>query len=286
MPFFKIQVGPAEVSLECEQKLRTDIVATVFSALLRPTDRKARIHYRVTALNDRWLLFRNNRLTHRNKVKTKIIYALEWQIVEDLLNHNPETLKLHSAALTRQESGLIFCGAPSTGKTSLAILLMQNGWQLLSDEFAILNVERQIIPFPRNLIIKPHLRAKIIIPTGTSVFSLHGDYGEKMEAFYLAPELFGRVATCAPAALKGLIFLEKAEHDGFDLQPLAHYAAFRLLMQHLFNRNIRSRKWIERLVDLANSIPAYSLNISTPLDLPLSARQTLAEQLSRIAAHA
>jgi len=286
MPIYKIQVGAGAVSLECNHPVAAGVEASVFSALLNPTAVPAKIHYRILMQNDRLTLFRKNRLTHRNRQFARIIYALEWQIVNDLIEQNKTALKLHSAALTYRNNGFIFCGAPSTGKTSLAILLIQNGWQLLSDEFALLNADRQIIPFPRNLIIKPHLHDKVTIPAGLPVFRLYGDSGEKIETHYLSPLLFGSVKADASAPLKGIVFLEKKEQTGFDLQPIARYAGFRLLIQHLFNRNQIGQQWIDFLVDWLNSCPLYCLKISSPLELSPAEQQALVEQLIRIHQHA
>jgi len=285
MPIYKIQVGAAEVSLECNHPVAAGVEASVFSALLNPASVPAKIHYRILMQNGRLILFRQKRPTHRNRQSVRIIYALEWQVVNDLIEQNKTMLKLHGAALSYQNNGFIFCGAPSTGKTSLAILSMQKGWQLLSDEFALLNTNRQIIPFPRNLIIKPHLRDRVTIPNGLPVFRLYDDSGDKIETHYLSPLLFGRVNTGSPVPLKGIIFLEKNEQPGFDLQPMARYAGFRLLIQHLFNRNKIGQKWIDYLVDLLNSCPVYSLKISSPLELPATEQQALMEQLTRIHQH-
>lgn len=279
MPLFNIQVGLAGVSLECSESMFTMIGSSVFSAIIKPASAQAKIHYRLQTQNDRTYLFRNQHLTHRNRQLSRIIYALEWQIVNDLIQQNSSTFKLHAAALALNDSGLIFCGAPSTGKTSLSILLMQNGWQFLSDEFALLSTDGQVIPFPRNLIIKPHLRHKVVIPTDLTVFRVDGDQGEKKDAYYLSPQIFGTVLPISSVPIGSFIFLENNDQTGFDLQPIAHSEAFRLLMQHLFNPRILKQKGLDFLLDLLNICPVYRLKISSPLDLASADRQALIKQL-------
>ncbi|MFA7710547.1 MAG: hypothetical protein WCY30_05540 [Candidatus Neomarinimicrobiota bacterium] len=285
MPLFKIQIGLAEVSLECSQSLSAKIRNSVFSAIIKSTAKQTRIHYNIQAQNERFELFRNNRLTHRNRHLNRIIYALEWQIVNDLINQNPTALKLHAAALTWQKSGLIFCGAPSTGKTSLSILLMQNGWQLCSDEFAFLNPNGKIIPFPRNLIIKPHLREHVFIPPDSPVFPTDNDHNQKKEAYYLSPRLFGSISRIRAIHPVSFIFLEKDERRGFNLKPIARYAAFRLFMQHLFNPHLLQKERLDRLINLLNICPVYSLRISSPLEMPATDQKKLLEKLTQVIDH-
>jgi|GEM_PF-589615 len=285
MPLFKIQVDSAEVSLECSQSFSAGIRSAVFSAIIKSTPQSTKIHYRILTHNDRLYLYRNNRLTHRNRQSNRIIYALEWQIVNDLVIKNPTALKFHAAALAWHNSGLIFCGAPSSGKTSLSILLMQNGWQFLSDEFAFLNPNQRLIPFPRNLIIKPHLQGNIPIPADSLIFRVDDDHGAKQEAYYLSPKLFGTVSPKKLIIPTSFIFLENHERGGFRFEPLAHYAAFRLLMQHLFNPQLLKRERLDPLLNLLNAIPVYSLKIASPLNLPPAEQQTLVKQLIQIINH-
>ncbi|HPC36492.1 MAG TPA: hypothetical protein P5268_06900 [Candidatus Marinimicrobia bacterium] len=281
MPLFKIQIGSGEVSIECGNDIVNDIISSVFSIIIRPTQFPAKIHYRIMFENDRFFLFRNNRLTHRNRQLTRIIYALEWQIVQDLLTKNKSTLKFHSAALKQNDAGFIFCGAASSGKTSLAILLIHYNWELLSDEFAIVDLNQQIIPFPRNLIIKPHLCNKIKIPLDSPIFNLDDESNGKIDARYISPSLFGSVYL-NPVPLKGLVFLEKSDHNGFNLQPLEHHQAFKLLTQYLLDRNFNVGKWLNFLVSLLDTSAVYRLKISSPMDLSPTESRALIEQLNQI----
>ncbi|HQH55023.1 MAG TPA: hypothetical protein PLW05_00510 [Candidatus Marinimicrobia bacterium] len=281
MPLFKIQVGSAEISLECCQSTISEVTSSVFSAIITPSQISAKIHYRIETKNGKYFLFRNNRLTHRNRQLSRIIYALEWQIVQDLLTKNKSALKFHGAALKHLDTGFIFLGAASSGKTSLAILLMRYGWEFFSDEFALVDCDRQIIPCPRNLIIKPHLRDKINIPLDSPIFKLDDESDGKIDAHYISPSLFGTVYL-SKIPLKGLVFLEKADRAGFDLQPLEHHKAFRLLTQHLLNRNFSGEKWLDFLVNLLDMSAVYRLKISSPIDLTPSDSRALVEQLNQI----
>ncbi|MFH1212561.1 MAG: hypothetical protein V1681_00590 [Candidatus Neomarinimicrobiota bacterium] len=282
MSSYYIQVGTVAVSVIFPDALLPLIESSVFSAIRTNQWVSESIHYRITEQDGRWLLFRNSRLTHRNQQPIRIVYALEWQIVNDFVKKNKTVLKLHAAALAQESMGYIFCGAPSAGKTSLAITLMQSGWQFLSDEFALLDSAGQIIPFPRNLIIKPHLQDKVRIPTNSPVFRVDADIHGKNNAYYLSPQLWGTVLKTGTVPLRSFIFLEKSDNVGFDLRPIARYAAFRLLMQNLFNPQILKSDRLDNLLKLVNSRPVYSLKISSPLELSLPTRQMLIDQLVRI----
>lgn len=54
---------------------------------------------------------------------------------------------IHSAAMKKKNSGLLICGGPSAGKSTLAATLLAKGYEFLSDEFSILS-KGSIYSFP------------------------------------------------------------------------------------------------------------------------------------------
>lgn len=64
-------------------------------------------------------------------------------------------LLLHASAVERGGRVLLMSGESGSGKSTLAALLAENGWRLLSDEFALVDlVDGRIMPFPRLVSLK------------------------------------------------------------------------------------------------------------------------------------
>ena len=64
----------------------------------------------------------------------------------------PHRHLLHAAALSQSGQGLLLSGDSGRGKTLLSVALMKQGFRLLSDDVACLNLDlKQLEPFPRSL---------------------------------------------------------------------------------------------------------------------------------------
>jgi HprK-related kinase A len=64
-------------------------------------------------------------------------------------------LLLHAATVERDGRALLMTGASGAGKSTLSALLGENGWRLLGDEFALLDLDDgSVHPFPRAISLK------------------------------------------------------------------------------------------------------------------------------------
>lgn len=65
---------------------------------------------------------------------------LEWGLNWRIATQGHWYLMLHAATLHRDGRAAIFPGKPGTGKSTLCTALIEDGWTLLSDEFALLSL--------------------------------------------------------------------------------------------------------------------------------------------------
>lgn len=86
-----------------------------------------------------------------------------WSLANELRNAlftraletSSDTIAIHAAALSRGKTGLLLCGPSGTGKSSLTLALLDQGWTYLSDDFAPVSVESgRILPIPKPLHVK------------------------------------------------------------------------------------------------------------------------------------
>jgi hypothetical protein len=62
---------------------------------------------------------------------------------------------IHAGAISRRGRAAIVAGASGHGKTTLTLGLVGRGWQLLSDELAIADPARGIVPYRRSTHVRP-----------------------------------------------------------------------------------------------------------------------------------
>ncbi len=278
MAIFKLSSGKARISIECELELGEKLQACVFSALLRPARQPAPIHYRILHSDERFLLYRNERLTHRNRQLDKILYAIEWQIVADWTHLNRRSLIFHGAVLTKEQKGYVFIGGSGTGKTSFSIFLMRHGFELLSDEFACIQIPSlKLLPFPRNFIIKPHLSKYLDLPR---LQGKDSNYRQNTLSNYLAPFYFGNIARSA-ATISKIFFLKPVEGHQFHIDTIPENQAFIELLQNSFNPQYFKSQLPDLLIKILNRAATFYLESSNPLGLnPANQKRLLTEILS------
>lgn len=262
---------------ELDQKIRTSVFSGLIENSPAPGDRN--IHYQIKQPNDKYYLYRNCRLTHRNRNSHKIIYALEWQIVNDFLNAYKNCIKFHAAALSYINRGTLFIGHSGTGKTSLSIVLMNNGWQLLSDEFGILEANTLAIqPFPRNIIIKPHhpidsARKEKFLNT------VYRTDKKRLEIHYFPPAEFGTLRN-KPALLKQIYYIKNTSSPNYSIKKLQQCAALPLLLNHLQNPEILKTTLFDFTTSIFNDIRHFELHLPNPFTLTEKQQAKLSKQLA------
>ncbi len=84
------------------------------------------------------------------EVLPHVEWALNWEVVRRMDGY----LQLHAGVMEREGVGVAFPAAPGSGKTTLCAGLLARGWRFLSDEFALIDNEGMIHPYPKALCIK------------------------------------------------------------------------------------------------------------------------------------
>jgi len=283
MHIFNVQIQRANISIESIPSVSSDITSTVFSSLITPGDKIYTPHYRLLSEDNRYILFRNKRLTHRNKKIENILYSLEWQIVNDLIKKNNNLLQFHAAVMSHNNKGYIFVGNSGSGKTSISIYLLKHKWNFLSDEFALLNpLTLKLTPFPRNLIIKPHLYNYLDIPENHKSIMINRNEGDKYPVYFLSPSFFGPVVTDTPILMKKIIFLKKSTEEKFQIENIGQTEAFKLLMDNLFNPHNFKQKLPDILISIVRKTSSYKLTFSNPLMFTKTLNDNFVNQIEKL----
>jgi len=191
------------------------------------------------------------------------IYNLEWNIVDDLISKNGHFLQIHSAALTYDDNAYLFIGNPGTGKTSTSILLSKNGFNVLSDEVGLLDLDNlELNTFPRNYIIKQHLFSDIDIRQNQLKLMIDSDDDGKEPAYFLPINYFNKNNNLSSKKLKKIFFLQNSVEHNLQLDKIGNHESFNQIMPQIFNIEKFNQK---KIIDLIKTIPCYKLKLSKPL---------------------
>jgi len=271
------------IGLDYPAILDSKIKTSVFSSLLTNSTNfiTTDINYIIKLTNRKYFLYRNGRKTHQNDDSHKIIYALEWQIINDFLRAYQKKMKFHAASLAFHNEGTLFIGNSGTGKTSLSIMLMKHHWQLLSDEFGILDPGNlNIYPFPRNIIIKPHHPIDQT-QKHNYVNTIYRTDTKKIEIHYFPISVFGKTIKKS-VRLTQIYYLKNTDSIDFQIKPLKQYQALPQLLDHLNNPKIIKKSFLEFVNSIFNTIQHFELYLPDPFKMTSSQQEKLARQLSGV----
>ncbi len=79
---------------------------------------------------------------------SEVAPALKALVTDDILSNLGARVALHAALLVRKSKGLLICGAPGAGKTTLAMALLAAGFSYGGDDIALLNEDGLLAGVP------------------------------------------------------------------------------------------------------------------------------------------
>lgn len=80
---------------------------------------------------------------------------LEYLLIMHSIETATSVVAVHAAVLVRDDAALLLVGKSGTGKTTLALRLIEKGWEYFSDDLAVIDrSSRRVLPFPKPLKIE------------------------------------------------------------------------------------------------------------------------------------
>jgi hypothetical protein len=164
---------------------------------------------------------------------------------------------LHASAVTDGESAVIFTAPSGSGKSSIALLMMVNGFSILSDDFVPIAMhEPEVYHFPAGISVKagamPFLKEYLLQP-GSKIQS-----GSNETEVYLPPP--GEIGILASVPAKAIVFVNYDPEVEYDLKRESNLE----VMNHLIRQS-----WIagtpeaaERFLTWYFNLPVYTLRYS------------------------
>ena len=104
---------------------------------------------------DGQMLFRNNRGGITRCQLNGLAPAIKADLTERIILRDQPDFALHAASLTLKEKGLILCGQPGIGKSTLALHLMDGGFRYCGDDIVLISPDGRAQGLPFAPTVKP-----------------------------------------------------------------------------------------------------------------------------------
>ena len=186
---------------------------------------------------------------------------LEWFVINAVVKRNLTHIMLHASALAFGNTGVIFPASSGSGKTTIALALIAQGFQYLSDEVAMIDAEDLTLhPLPRGLAIREnafHLLQSLNKPPPSAGF-----YPQTSSSHfrYFNPTAFTRQAAEPPVFVRHVVFLDKpAVSTKTHLKKISKAQAVSQLLSCSFANRPLAEGNIAHCIKLSQRTECYAL---------------------------
>lgn len=188
---------------------------------------------------------------------------LEWGLNWCVTGHGHSWLTLHAAVLEKGGRAVILPAPPGSGKSTLCAALMLNGWRLLSDEMALLDLQTlAITPAPRPVSLKNQSIAVIRARSPQAVMGpvAHDTLKGTVCHLQASPESFERaLETALPA---WVVFPRYEVSAGFQISARGRAQTLLEVTSNSFNHHVHGRAGFDALARLVDRCDCYDLRYS------------------------
>nr|WP_242521515.1 HprK-related kinase A [Motiliproteus sp. SC1-56] len=183
----------------------------------------------------------------------------EWSLNWCIATNAHQYLMLHAAVLAAPSGGLIMPAAPGSGKSTLAAALGFSGWDLFSDEFALIDRQDGLLhPLIRPLSLKNASIELITRSFSDACIESCVSNTNKGTVAHLHPPRAGTEAP-GPIAPKWLVFPKYQPGSKLTLTPLTPDEALIRCINESFNFNALGATGFEALTRLITHCESYTL---------------------------
>lgn len=194
-----------------------------------------------------------------NQAPAQFEWGLNWCIA----SQSHQYLIVHSAVVEKDACCLLLPGNPGSGKSTLCAGLVANGWRLLSDEMALVQLEDLAVqPVPRPISLKNGSIGVIRPYFSASDFGTVIPDTVKGELVHLRAPLDAIQRQQDQARVSHIVFPRYMANATTDLQLKEKAVACLGIIENCFNFNILGTRGFEACGELIDSASCHDLTYS------------------------
>lgn len=187
----------------------------------------------------------------------------EWGLNWCIGGHSHQFLLIHSAVVEKDGMGIIMPAPPGSGKSTLCAALSHRGWRLLSDEFAIINIDdRSLIPLVRPISLKNDSIEIINKYASDAYLGPTWSFRDSETICYIRPPQNAVENSDHTAMPAWVIFPRYKSRASLSLQPKSKAHSLYQLAKNSYNYNLLGADGFNALADVIDACDCYDLTYS------------------------
>ena len=192
---------------------------------------------------------------------------LEWGMNWAIASYEMRHVIIHSGVLAKHNQAVLFPAPPGSGKSTMTAHLAFNGWQLFSDEMALIKPGTNIVtPFARPICLKNQsiTLARKWFPEAS--FSSIAKDTHKGDVIHVAPPV-SETTLFADAPIKAIIFPMYSADSDIDIVALDQAQAMHHLADNAFNFSVLGSKGFSTLCNVVEHAECLQIRYSDVNDV-------------------
>jgi HprK-related kinase A len=186
---------------------------------------------------------------------------LEWGMNYAVAANEMQHVIVHSAVLAKNGKAILFPAPPGSGKSTITSFLAFNGWQLLSDEMALIIPETNTVtPFVRPICLKNNsiTLAKSWFPSAN--FSSVALDTHKGDVIHLSPPETSWQLSNTPVRIVAVVFPNYNKDKELDIYQLNKTQAFSQLAENSFNYGVIGDVGFQTLTSIIDEVDSFEIH--------------------------
>lgn len=202
----------------------------------------------------------------RSRSLPDLLHHFLWKINSVIPKSSDDYLFLHAGAVARDGEGVLLPARMDSGKSSLTLAMLQNGFEYLSDEFGALDpVTRRAYPVEKRISLEqralrrfPELEGKIEDP-----MIERADLSSELWSRYVRPEDVG-AGVSRPVPVRWVVFPMPDWEGPPRLEEMSSTAAVQEMVQNSFNVERYDGRGVILLSLIGREVRSFRLLGGTP----------------------
>jgi HprK-related kinase A len=203
-------------------------------------------------------------LDHQNPfgpIPTGQAYAfLEWGMNWCVSIYANEYLKLHAAAVAKDDTVIIMPGVPGAGKSTLCAAMGLTGWRILSDEHALIPPgTAEVVPLCRPVSLKNESIQLIKFFSSRAVFGPVSKETHKGVVAHIKGDLEPGSHDNRSLPARIMLFPRYSKDEQQQLSQRSRTQSFILTAYHSFNYSLMGEAGFQAMKTLIDSVECYDI---------------------------
>ncbi|AUC89096.1 HprK-related kinase A [Alteromonas sp. MB-3u-76] len=193
----------------------------------------------------------------------KCLPSMEWAMNWCIGSFDHRHLLIHSAVAERDGKAILFPASQGSGKSTLSAFMGLKGWNLFSDELAIVDLESNTVnPIFRPASLKNKSIDIIKEAVPHSVFSNTTTGTQKGSVAHLKTSNFTQFQTFAPSKICAVVSPKYKANTQLAINKLNSMQLFALLVKNSFNYSVLGVSGFKTIEEIVRQSEGYSVNYS------------------------